>query len=399
MKRAITLLVTAAMLTAVLSGCWNRRELNDLGILTGTAIDKVGDLYKLSVQIVVPGELAKHGEMGRTTPVTMFTATAPTLLTAFRKLTETSPRKIYGAHIRVLVLSEAIAREGIADVIDLLTRDSEVRTDFYVMIAKGSTAENVLNILTTLEKNPSNKLFQALDTSAKEWAPTTRVTLGQLIEKLITEGINPVLTGVQVIGDPKLGDEIQSVERSEPGAKARLTGLAVMRKDKLVGWLNEEESKGYNYITDQVTSTAGYVSCPGGGMLTLETIRTDTSLKARMEKGKPVIEIRMLDESNIAEANCDIQLNDMEVIRGLEEEQRLKKMELMKAAVRVVKEKYHVDIFGFGQAIYRSDPKAWKRLKPDWESHFDNLKIVYDVKVHIRKIGKTNDALISKVKE
>ncbi|MEF3304789.1 Ger(x)C family spore germination protein [Paenibacillus sp. GYB003] len=387
MIRAGRTIAALLLLLALLPGCWNRRELNDLGILVGTAIDKVGDQYRLTAQIVKPGEVTKRKSPGTSAPVTLYQSTAPTLFTAFRKLTEISPRKVYGAHIRVLVLGESLAKEGVTDAIDLLIRDPEVRSDFYVMIARDTSAESVLRVMTPLENIPANKLFHSLDVSSKAWAPTTTVTLEQLMEKLIGEGINPVLTGVRLVGDAEEGNSSKNTEKIDPSAKLRLTGLAVMRKDRLVGWLNEVQSKGYNYITDQVTSTAGYVKCSNGGLLTLETIRTHTKMKGKMVNGKPVIDIHMVDESNIAEVACEIDLDKPGTIRELEEKQRSKKIALMKQAVEVVKRKYGVDIFGFGQAVYRADPRAWSRLKKDWDSHFQDVQVRYEVDIHIRKIG------------
>jgi spore germination protein KC len=391
-------MLMAMMLVSLLTGCWNRKELNDLGIQLGAAIDKIGDQYQVAVQVVVPGEVANRNNRVAS-PVTMFKASAPSLFAAFRKLTETSPRKIYGAHIRVLVLGESVAKEGIAGALDLLLRDHEIRSDFYAMIAKGVPAERVLKVMTSLEQIPANKLFHSLDTSAKAWAPTTTVTLDQLIEKMLTEGVNPVLTGIRVIGETQNGEKKSNVEEIDSEAKLLFTGLAVMEKDRLIGWLNEQESKGYNYITDQVTSTAGFVTCPSGELLTLETIHSHTEMKGKIENGEPVVEIKLVDESNIAEAACKIDLSNPETIRMIEAEQKRKKIELMENTVNVVKSKYKTDIFGFGQAIYRADPKAWSKLKANWVEHFVRMKIEYDVQVHIRKIGMTETPLKNELKE
>ncbi|GAA3405632.1 Ger(x)C family spore germination protein [Paenibacillus hodogayensis] len=393
MRTTVLGLILGVLLSTVLTGCWNRRELNDLGIQLGTAIDKVGSQYHLSVQVVEPGEVAKRSGKGDISSVTMFKATAPSLLAAFRKLTESSPRKIYGAHIRVLVLGESLAKEGIANAIDLLVRDPEVRSDFYVMIARGTSAESVLKVLTSLEKIPANELFHALDTSAKAWAPTTTVTLDQLVEKLLTEGENPVLTGVRVEGDRSIGEMKQNLDQVDPAAQLQLFGLGVLHKDRLIGWLNETESKGYNYITDQVKSTAGYVECPSGGLLTLETIQSHTKLKAKMENGEPTVDIHLVDESNIAEVACTIDLEDPQTIARLEKEQEEKKIELMRRTIEAVQSKFKADIFGFGQALYRSEPKAWARLKNEWSEHFAKLKVTYHVEVHIRRIGTTNESI------
>jgi spore germination protein KC len=121
-NRIIAAALALLMVMLLTAGCWNRRELDELGIQLGTAIDKVGDNYRVAVQVVIPGEVSAKGTSSGNAPVTMYHAEAPTIFEAFRKLTETSPRKIYSAHIRVLILSEAVARAGVGKAIDMFSR-------------------------------------------------------------------------------------------------------------------------------------------------------------------------------------------------------------------------------------------------------------------------------------
>lgn len=232
MRKLVMRLTIAVLLVSILAGCWSRKELNDLGVQLGLAIDKDEEVYRLAAQVVVPGEVTDRAQQ-ISSPVTMYKAAAPTLFTAFRKLTETSPRQIYGAHIRVLVIGETLAKEGIAGPLDLLLRDHEVRSDFYVVIARGNPAEDVLKIMTSLEQIPANKLFHSLETSARAWAPTTTVTLDQLAERMVTEGVNPILTGIRIVGEVEAGEKKENIQEIEPQTKLRFMGIAVMEKDRL----------------------------------------------------------------------------------------------------------------------------------------------------------------------
>ncbi|GJM76971.1 hypothetical protein HMSSN036_91870 [Paenibacillus macerans] len=51
---SLILLLSIILLT---TGCWNRRELNELGIAVAAGVDKEGDHYRLSVQVVDPGQV------------------------------------------------------------------------------------------------------------------------------------------------------------------------------------------------------------------------------------------------------------------------------------------------------------------------------------------------------
>ncbi|MDR0267140.1 Ger(x)C family spore germination protein [Paenibacillus sp.] len=380
------------------TGCWNRRELNDLSIALGMGIDKQGRKYKVTVQVVVPGEIAAKKGRG-ISPVVIFTAVGDTVFEALRKMTTISPRKIYIAHLRVVVLGEALAREGIGNTLDFLTRDSEARSDFYVAVAKDATAEDVLKILTSLEGIPANKLFNALETSSKRWAPTTAVNLDKLISDLASEGQNPVLTGITITGDPKKGAAKKNVETSDPPTRNQYTTLAVFRKDKLLGWLDVNDSKGYNYIRDDVTSTASVIPCSKGGKLTVEMIRSKTKVKGSIKRGKPHIDINIRGEMNVDDVACHIDLTQKKTIAELEKAEEKLIKQLVEDAIKTAQTKYKVDIFGFGEAIRRSNPKAWKKLKKDWGRQFQNLAVDVKVETNIRQIGAVSNSILETMEE
>lgn len=104
--------------------------MNDLAITVGLGIDKIGDQYQVSAQVVLPSQIAGSKGGSPQSPVNLYKATGSTVYEAVRKITTLSPRKIYIAHLRILVLGEDLAKEGISPVLDLLARDTEVRNDF-----------------------------------------------------------------------------------------------------------------------------------------------------------------------------------------------------------------------------------------------------------------------------
>ncbi|WP_246096649.1 Ger(x)C family spore germination protein [Paenibacillus sinopodophylli] len=399
MKQSLLLLLVLMTIAPLTTGCWNRRELNELAIQLGTSIDKIGGQYRVAVQVVIPGEVSARASSSGFSPVTLYHATASTVFEAFRKLTETSSRKIYSAHIRVLVLGESLAKDGISEVLDMFSRNPEARTDFYLMVARNTSAMQVLKTLTSLEKIPAENLFYALDTSAKTWAPTTTVTIEKLIEQLVTEGRSPVLTGVKMIGNTQRGEELSNVQEIDPAAQTRFIGLGVFRRDKLVGWLNEEQSKGYNYISNNVKSTAGHMKCPNGGIIGMETLRNYTKTQADIVNGKPIITLKVKNVSSITDVECQIDLKKPETIAALEHESELKIEGIMKAAVEHAKQTYGFDIFGFGHELYESHPRVWEKEKETWNEQFKQLEVKYEVEVKIHKIGTTNDSFLNYVKE
>ncbi|MNY13095.1 Spore germination protein B3 precursor [compost metagenome] len=175
-------------------------------------------------------------------------------------------------------------------------------------------------------------------------------------------------------------------------------GLAIFKNDKLVGWFNEKESKGYNYIEDNVQSTIGQIDCPSGGILAVDVIRTKTRMKGKVEGGNPQIIVDVFLEENVAEVQCEIDLMDPEHIKELEETAQKEVQSIMEAAIQKAK-KYNVDIFGFGEALYRADPAYWNKNKDNWKEQFADLPVLVKAEVKIRRLGTVSDSLAQKAKE
>lgn len=398
MVRNLLLLFLAVVLLITATGCWNRRELNTLAIAVGLGIDRAGDNYKVSVQVVNPGEAASRKGESTRSPVVLYRSTGSSIIEAMRKMTKESPRNIYSSHVRVVVIGESLAREGIGEVFDFMSRDHEFRTDFYIVVARDDEASNLLSIMTSLEKIPSVELFDSLETSEKTWAPTVKVTLDKLISSLTAEGKHAVLTGVKATGDVEAGKTEENITSLVQKSRLKSVGLAVFKGDKLIGWLDDIESKAYNYITDNVKNTIGYSRCPKGGRFSVEVIRSETIVKGKLVGGEPAIDVNIRSEGNVGEVACRIDLTKANTIETLETigEETIK--EFIEATIKRVQKQYKVDIFGFGEVFHRAEPKVWKKIRGKWDAQFADLPVNVNVDLKIRRLGTINNSFLEELK-
>lgn len=384
------------ILCLFLTGCWDRRELNELAITLAFGIDKVEDEYQVTAQIVVPSEISMKTSTGRS-PVTLFQANGETVYEAIRKMTKNSPRKIYPGHLRMIVIGEELAEEGIGESLELLSRDLEVRSDFYVVIAKDKTAAEILNITTTLEAIPANKMFNTLKTSEEAWAATNGIILDELIADLTSEGKEAVLTGILVTGNQEIGTSKQNVESITPSARIVYDHLAVFKKDKLVGWLTERESIGYNDITNSVKNTVTAISCPKEGKVSIEIIQLHSDVKGKINKGKPEVDVNIKVKGNVGEVECQINLSEQKTIVELEKITEKKMEDTINQTIETAQKQYESDIFGFGEAIHRSNPKEWNKIKEQWDEEFTELTANVKVDVKLRHTGTVGNSFLEEI--
>ncbi|WP_234399658.1 Ger(x)C family spore germination protein [Paenibacillus popilliae] len=386
------------MVALALAGCWDRREVNDLVIAVAMGVDRSEEGYTVSVQVVDPAEIASKKGSGRAS-VTVYKEQGKTVFEAVRRMTTTSARKIYFSHLRMFLISEEVAGKGIGHAIEFISRDHEFRTDFYIAIARGSRAEEILKAYPAIEKIPAEKMFSSLEMSSKSWAATGTVKLDELISDMMTAGKTPAITGIRYLGDIKEGETKKNVEATETPAKLKYEGMAVFRKDRLAGWLNEEESKGYNYIKGSVRSTVGVISCPDeAGQLTIESIRTNSRIHVNRGSRTPKIDIHIKATANIGETQCKDNLADTTVIQELEKITNRKLALILEKTLKKAHD-MKLDFIGLGAAIHRSAPGAWARLKSNWPERMDSVPVHFHVDVKLRTSGKTKGTFLEKLKE
>jgi spore germination protein KC len=311
-----------------------------------------------------------------------------------------TPRMLYLSHIRVLVFGEALARSGVSDALDFISRNHQLRTDFFLLVAKNSQASKILEIITPFEHIPANSLYSSILVSHKKWAATGKVTLQQFITELERGGSNPVMSGVQLHGDVQNGETLKNVESINPKTLIQHAGIAVFKKDKLVGWLGEPLSKTVNYVVDEVDSTVGNIPSPGGGIAGFIVSRADSTLDIRLnDQGKPEFTVNLNIEADLSTVQGTLDLNKSSSIQEIEEtlEQRFDLK--MAQDIREVQQKYASDIFGFGEALHRKYPHLWRDYREHWEDSFRTVKVNVHSKVAIRRIGSVIQPLKREMEE
>lgn len=380
------------------TGCWNSREINTLAISVCFGIDKSDDGYKVTQQIVNPKVIASKKPTNES-PIVICTESGTDLFELMRKLTTEISRKIYFSHMRIVVISEEVAREGIQDILDYFARDHEYRTDFYFVIAKGTTANNVLSVLTYLNPIPGVEMYDSLKASEAAWAPTKSVRIVELVNSILADGKSPVIPGIEVTPGANNSNSTYALKTTNESKKLKYTQLGVFKKDKLVGWLEDDKSKGVNYIIGNVKSTIEYDYYKENIKITTEIKKEKSKIKASLQDGKPVINVNIEVEQNVGAVEGEFNVSKIEnraIINKLSEE----KIKLIcDDAVNEAQKELKTDIFGFGEAVHIKYPKLWAEIKDDWDDIFTTTPVNITVDVKTKQLGQITKPLVMKEKK
>lgn len=381
----------------LLSGCWSKKELTDLAIVAALGIDKnEKGRYVGTMQIINPGNVAsglQGGGGSQGPPVSIVTGTGDTIVELSRNTSRKLSRKLYYAHTNLVVISEELAKEeSINDILDSLERDAQFRSTAIVVIAQGKKASDIVKVLTAIDKIPANKVIKTLRITEKTWGENIAVNVQEAIKTLVSPGKELVVSGFRLSGDVSKGKKTENTQQTEPSTVLYAGNLAIFKNGKLVDWIDGEASRGSLFLLDKLKSSAIAIKWKGKEeAITYELIRQKTKVMAKMDKGTPRVSIKVEAEGNLGEITVPADVKDPDVLLNIEQaiEKEIKK-EINQAVQQA--QTYKADIFGFGEALHRTNPKAWKKMKSTWNDvYFPEVKTEIVVDAFVRRTGLRNN--------
>ncbi|MCR6096388.1 Ger(x)C family spore germination protein [Salipaludibacillus agaradhaerens] len=157
-------IVIGLIFIAFLTGCLeDSKEIDQRTIVLGMGIDKIDeDEIQLSLQMpVVVRPVEGAGDIEHSEFVT-FTTSAPSLWEALTDLEAQTPTVLFFGHLKTVIISERLAKDGIDEVIDFIDRRSPIDNQVHLLIA--SDVEGILNSESQLVFLPSlyiERFFEA----------------------------------------------------------------------------------------------------------------------------------------------------------------------------------------------------------------------------------------------
>lgn len=378
MRKAVCKLLSALLsggLLFSLSGCWNYSEIDDMSIVAGVAIDKnkAENNLQLTVEMVdTQGGLQQNQPSFKT-----ISLTGNTIFDIVRNMISVTGRKLFWSHAKAIILSEEIAREGLIKVIDWYSRDTETRSDVYIFVATEKNARELLNLNSTTEAIMSFELAQMMrDESFASTAPV--VEIWDFIDKLETSGNNAVAPLIYI--NEKNGQKNE-----------RVNGTAIFASDRMVGKLDGEETKYSLFAKNNIKGGVLEVDNERGvSTYSLEILSNKTKVKPKWVDGKLQIQIHTVTHTGLDEVMSSVSLTGNESIPAIEKRAGEALQQDILSVIHKVQREYQTDIFGFGEIVHESMPKAWRKLQDKWPEEFENLDVTVSSKVIIQSTAKSS---------
>jgi spore germination protein KC len=353
------------------TGCWNYRELDNLSMVSGFAIDKgqEGHKYHLTFELL---NLVEDKPKPK-----LLESEGDTIFDAIRNAVSKTQKKLFFSHCKAVIISKELAEEGIRPLIDFCLSDAEPRLSINYLISNEKTAAEILKIKPITDSLQIIEVWKTMQLDASQLSKTYAVRLYQATDMLASNGISLVLPCIKI---NKNGD----VPITE------LNGTAIFKKDKMIAHLTPDETKTLLFIKNQITGGLLLVNVDSiEPNITLEIGDNRTKINPVIKNEIPSIDIAMDTRVTLAENTSDSDYYNPEGIRKVEKIASETLKNDTNKLIKKVQNECASDIFGFGDTIHQNYPDWWKANEKNWDKTFRSLKCNVSVNIEIKSTSVT----------
>lgn len=377
MIKKIILLV---LLLFLVTGCYDYRELNDLAIVDAIGIDYEDDMFIVTAQVL---DVKKQGSEQIEEKPNVYTGKAKSIPQAIRKMSLDNPRDLYLAHLELVILGKSLTGSNVDKAFEFFLRDPHVKSETPVVATVNSSAYDILNQQVNSESYPSKSIISSIQISAQKEGIVKDQTLQQLIKTTLQEGIEPVITTIEIEPQPKDKETITEFNR------IKLGNLAVIKNNEIIDMLTKEESIALNIINNEIKSIMMNVSFEDTKSV-IEISNPKSKIDLKINEQKPEVIINVKVAGDVTEVNKKINISDQKELKKLATSVDQELTKYINSLIKKCQDN-NTDILGLGSLINKKYNKQYKEYKDKNLYEISNIKI--KVKSEVYKEGNTYDGI------
>ncbi len=376
-------------LTLLIAGCWDRKEIENRGYVLGVGIDHVVssgpkglyDLdktpqaagqrkYKLTIEMPKFNKQEASKEVNKGQNHLIWSGEGESMFAITRMISTKTYFSPFFEDIQILVFSEAVAREGVGDILDFFLRDAEMRRLTRVFVTPGR-AEDILKAKLQVEE--VNSTFIGKLTANTDKAPyfAGKAELGQIAQALRSN--HSFIVPIIVTEDKEV----------------RLLKGAIFNKDhKMVGEMNELEILGGKILRQ--TLKQGIVVAPNPAdpqhTVAFEIYEKKMNIDTSVQDDQILFTVKVILIGNLGENMVHEQdAVDPVFTKAVEKEIAAEVTRSIKAAFSK-QQQLKADVTELGDLVHRQHPDYWKNVQDRWDEEvFPMAQLNVDVKIQIRR--------------
>ncbi|WP_248925644.1 Ger(x)C family spore germination protein [Paenibacillus hamazuiensis] len=380
MMRCILILTVSAMLT----GCWDRKEIDELALVMASGIDMTDDdQIELTLQIALPTGmpgLLQGSAKGK--PVMAISVKGSNAHELIGQLQQRLSRKIFFGHRGIVIIGESFARHGIDQVLDTLLRFPESRYNSYILTTQGASAKEILQLPYHMELIPAigMKTMQAAKYS-------TATKIDEFLNSVSTHEIQPYTAAIRRT----------KMQEGESGFEIDQT--AVYLDNKLVGYLSGKHLKAFRMMHDQAKRLKLAIKIEPEkkftkGTLTVDILHFEKNIRTFVDAGGSLqAEVSVRANSRVSANDTTLNLSKTADLTRAESALSQELHDMIAGMISQTQDEFKSDVVGFGKALHTQHPEEWKKLKSGpWLEAYPKMSVRVNAELRIVRVGRTQES-------
>jgi spore germination protein KC len=385
----------------LLTGCNGARESEEVAYIVAIGIDKAEQegMIKVTYQIARPNVEGNKGESDK--DIILLTNTAVTIAESLNLLNSKMALVPSMSHIKVLIVGEEIARQGLANMWGSLKRYREYRGSMFVLVARG-TARAFLEENKPIFNISISKYYETMLGSGEEAGYYLRTSFHQFYVRLKSQSAQPYAT---LVGISPISDERRITTETVPGGKiegytagniplgggnpVEFAGTAMFSGDKMVGTLSTTETRMLSMLLGDYTHGFFTVVDPLDAKYFVNVILrlgSKPDIKVVLANGHPVITVNIMLEAEISNLPSGINYEQENYLKLLEEQvNKVCQQEMINMIHHT--QQVDSDVAGFGYYIRPLFSNYQDYLDYNWCGQYKQAEVNVTIHTKVRRTG------------
>lgn len=307
--------------------------------------------------------------------VFVVSTTGSSIFDATHNLTSKLQFPIYNKHLKVLVLSDPVARNQkyIKEFIDGLNRDFVINKMIRIVVTQSSAEELLFGKLNAKRQQAFEGVLYSTLINRQNTSMFPLKTLSDFIEDVDKTGV----TLVPLVHLRK--DEVD------------IRGAGIFKNYALIGYLDHKENRAIAILSNSVKEDGIETVFNGEGLSILAT--SFNTKKKLIDSENLRIKFSVRIEGQIHEYTIptgDYQgIEDVKMLDAMEEALANEIKKDIVATIERLQKEFQADAIYVSDFLRKYHPSVWKQVENNWEEVFSDAELDVDVEVILRRRGLT----------
>lgn len=355
---------------ALLSGCWDTKDIQDIQYISAMGIDYQNGQYVIYVQVTSFAGVAKQeGLEPKPTTVWVAKGRGDTMNEAMNDIYKRSNQYIYWAHVKLIIFSESLLKHGLVNVNDPILRFQQIRETTW-LYGTDDSLEKILFVNSLFGSSVQTSIFNPKDIyKLRSFVEPIR------IQRFYTQNYETGMT----IKLPKISlkNEVWKAKGKSQNT-VKLTGAYFIKNNQLMGEIANKHLGGMRWLTKSTVRSPIGISINKNKNVQISLMRPKFNIKPIYVNDEVEFDISIEVEGAVMDMEENISLPRLKekIQRALEKE--------IRDTYKYALEK-NIDIYNLEGVIYRKDLKKWKKFSKEGfslnEESIRNIQVDIAIKI------------------